>query len=487
MIEDAELLRRYAENRSEEAFGELVRRHLNLVYSAALRQVGGDPQLAEDVAQTVFLDLSRKAAALSRRPVLTGWLYTGAHFAAAKIARTGQRRQAREQEAHAMYVLERNSEPDLDWTALHPVLDSAMHELNEADRQAILLRYFEGRPLAEIGAKLGLKENAARMRVERALEKLRVLLGKRGIWSGTSELAVELANQSIGAAPAGLIAKITAATAASAVIGGGAEITLMKIMTMSKLKIAATSVLLAASAMTALHFQHQAAGLRTELAAAGEQTTATAAELARLEEENQRLSKMSVAVEDEMAGLRKDREELVRLRGEVGRLRNLAEDLQKARNSGQNVPVTAQTPQNDSNPTPKLTGRTIYELARQNQLDTLRSMLNAHPELVSEGGGPFSSTPLHTASGHHLMEIVDELLRHHANVNAQNEMGATPLHDVIKGDGSPGSGKEIAEALIRNGADVSIKDHAGKTPLAFAIEKNQNEIVEILRQAGAKQ
>src|ERR1041385_3693351 len=102
MIPDGELLRRYIESHSESAFAELVARHLDLVYSTALRQVNGDAHLAQDVAQTVFIDLARKAATLTQRSVLTGWLYTSSSFAAAKAVRTEQRRQTHEQEAQAI-------------------------------------------------------------------------------------------------------------------------------------------------------------------------------------------------------------------------------------------------------------------------------------------------------------------------------------------------------------------------------------------------
>src|SRR5262245_19666298 len=124
MTSDCELLRRYAETRSEEAFVELVRRHLDLVYSAALRQVNGDAHLAQDVAQTVFADLARKAGPLSRRSVLTGWLYTSTHFAAAKVVRAGRRRHVREQEAHNMRELLHEAAPGPDWDKLRPVLDA---------------------------------------------------------------------------------------------------------------------------------------------------------------------------------------------------------------------------------------------------------------------------------------------------------------------------------------------------------------------------
>ncbi len=152
--------------------------------AAALRQVGGDVHLAQEVAQGVLLDVARKARRLALRPTITGWLYTNGRFAAAKALRSRLRRLNHETEAQAMNDL--LSPPavgpagETDWNELRPVLDAAMHELSEPDREAILLRFFEGRSLAEVGAAIGLAENSARMRVERALEKLRVRLARRG-------------------------------------------------------------------------------------------------------------------------------------------------------------------------------------------------------------------------------------------------------------------------------------------------------------------
>src|SRR5262245_27530124 len=152
---DGDILREYAERRSEEAFAELVRRHLNLVYSAALRQLHGDAHLAQDVAQNVFTDLARKAGSLSGRRDLAGWLYTSTHFTAAKAVRTARRRHAREQEAQAMQEMLHSPTTELDWDSLRPVLDNVMLELKETEREAILMRYFENRQLSEIGERLG--------------------------------------------------------------------------------------------------------------------------------------------------------------------------------------------------------------------------------------------------------------------------------------------------------------------------------------------
>src|SRR5262245_51110040 len=166
-----ELLRRYVEGQSEEAFAELVRRHIDLVYSAALRQVGGDAAAAQDVTQAVFTDLARKASYLTRHASLTGWLYTSTRFQASKARRSEQRRRVREQEAHTMSQILQTTDSDPGWNELKPVLDEVMHELKNDDREAVLMRYFEERPLAEIGARFGLSDNAARMRVERSLDK----------------------------------------------------------------------------------------------------------------------------------------------------------------------------------------------------------------------------------------------------------------------------------------------------------------------------
>ena len=219
--ENSELLRRYVADRSESAFATLVERHLGLVYSAALRQVSGDTQAAQDVTQAVFCDLARQAPRLTRHPSLTGWLYTSTRYLAAKARRTEQRRRAREQQAHAMNQLLQTGNPDPAWQELRPVLDDAMHELNAADREAVLLRYFEKRPLAEIGARLGLTENAARMRVERAVDKLRAVLAKRGVTSTAAALAASLAQHTVGAAPAGLATQVTRAALTAGVVGGG--------------------------------------------------------------------------------------------------------------------------------------------------------------------------------------------------------------------------------------------------------------------------
>ncbi len=216
-----ELLRRYAVDGSESAFTELVRQHIDLVYSAALRQVNGDAGAAQDITQAVFTDLARKASRLAGHTSLTGWLYTSARFEAAKVRRAEQRRHAREQESHAMNQLLQPNDTGDAWHDMRFMLDDVMHELNDADREAVLLRYFERKPLAEIGARLGLSENAARMRVDRALEKLRTELSKKGITSTGAALALALTERAVSAAPATLVVDVSK-TALGAVVAAAA-------------------------------------------------------------------------------------------------------------------------------------------------------------------------------------------------------------------------------------------------------------------------
>ncbi|HWA24694.1 MAG TPA: sigma-70 family RNA polymerase sigma factor [Lacunisphaera sp.] len=218
MTDDAELLRRYANGRSEEAFAMLVQRHLPLVYHAALRRTNGDTHLAEDVAQAVFADLARSAGELQRHAMLAGWLYVATRHAAANAMRTETRRKIREYEAVIMNDAPAREVAESEWARLRPELDSVMDELAGSDRDAVLLRYFENRPYAEIGAILRLSDDAARRRVDRALEKLRTLLARRGITSTAAALSSLLTAQSAVAAPTGLAATV----AGSALAGAGA-------------------------------------------------------------------------------------------------------------------------------------------------------------------------------------------------------------------------------------------------------------------------
>jgi RNA polymerase sigma factor (sigma-70 family) len=220
MDDDAQLLARYVRDGSEAAFTELVRRYLNLVYSAALRQVGGDRHRAEEVAQVVFADLARKASDLSRHSALIGWLYTSTHYAARNLARSERRRRTHEEEAQAMHDI-LLTEPNADWEHLRPIIDDAMQDLNARERDAVLLRFFDKQSFAEVGAKLGITENAARKTTERAIEKLRDLLARRGVTSTASALAVVMAEQAVVAAPIGMVASVSAAALQSAVIGAG--------------------------------------------------------------------------------------------------------------------------------------------------------------------------------------------------------------------------------------------------------------------------
>ena len=312
MIPDHELLRRYAETGDETSFAELVRRHVSLVYSAALRQVNGDAHLAQDVTQLVFADFARKAGALARHRVLVGWLFTSTRYAAAKLVRGAQRRRAREAEAELMQEIvhdERANAPD--WAKVQPVLDAALAELGETDRTAVLLRFFEGRDFAGVGARLGLSDNTARMRVERAMEKLRVALDRRGVTSTTAALALALGNQAVVAAPAGLAATVTgAALGSAAAVGSGAAVLTFMSMTKMQFGIAAAVIALGVGGV-AVQVKSNAV-LRDELA-----ELRGSNDIAALQAENERLTRIA----NEVRALRADDAELARLEEEAAKLK----------------------------------------------------------------------------------------------------------------------------------------------------------------------
>jgi RNA polymerase sigma factor (sigma-70 family) len=251
MTEDAELLRRYVRDRSEAAFAELVNRRVDLVYAVALRQVGGDEHLAEDVTQRVFADLARKAKELSSRVVLSGWLYRSAQFAAADVVRSERRRRERENESYTMHETLPNADVNVEWKKLRPVLDEVLGELDEEDRDAVALRFFEERSFADVGHALRLSEDAARKRVTRALDKLHGLLARRGVSSTTAAVGLALANQAGVAAPAELAAAIVGGAFSQSTVAGTAAAggTAGFLAFLGPAKFAATAVVVAAAAI----------------------------------------------------------------------------------------------------------------------------------------------------------------------------------------------------------------------------------------------
>lgn len=322
MTDSEKLLAEYVEGGSEAAFREIVARYVNLVHSTALRLVDGDIQLAEDVTQTVFIRLSRNARKLSRKSMLGGWLHRDTCYVASKTMRSERRRRTREREAALM-----NSNHPSDGVENLSLLDQAINLLGNEDRTAILLRFFEQRDFRSVGLAMGTSEDAARMRVTRALNKLQSMLKRRGATFSAAALATTLAAQAVSAAPAGLAASVAGIALASSTATAGASATLLKLMTITKLK---AGIAIAAAVTAPLAFQQQVkVKLRDENLALRQQL----GQFAQLTAENQRLSKLlaqASAADDRMS-------ELLRLRGEVAMLRKLTNELATLREDGRRL------------------------------------------------------------------------------------------------------------------------------------------------------
>jgi uncharacterized protein (TIGR03435 family) len=238
-LTDGELLADFARSGSGEAFAALVARYVNLVYSTALRFTG-NAHHAEEISQAVFIILSRKAGGLSRRVVLSGWLYQTARLTAANFVKGEIRRHHREQEAYMQSTL---NDPDPEaWRQIAPLLDDAMGGLGETDRNAVVLRFFENKTAAEVAAVLKVSEAAAHKRTRRALEKLRKFFSKRGVRSTTAIVAGTISLHSVQAAPAALAKTVTAAAIVKGAAASGSILTLvkgaLKVMAWTKAKTA---------------------------------------------------------------------------------------------------------------------------------------------------------------------------------------------------------------------------------------------------------
>ncbi|MEK7706852.1 MAG: sigma-70 family RNA polymerase sigma factor, partial [Verrucomicrobiota bacterium] len=328
MTDSQDLLAEYRRNGSDAAFRELIARYVDLVYSTALRLVEGDTHRAEDVAQTVFVDLARLVRTLSPEVRLGGWLHRHTCFVAANTLRGERRRQSRERQAVEMNALQNHSEADFSQVA--PLLDEAINELGEADRTAILLRFFEQHDFRSVGEALGSNEDAARMRVTRALEKLEEFLKRRGVTASAASLGVVLTANAVQAAPVGLV--VTISTAAAALAGTTATIATYTTMNWLNIKSIASIVVAAIAAGTGAHLvqQREANRLRSE-------NQQLIAQLNQLTAERDTALSAASQNNDEVEQRRKDKNELLRLRGEVGVLRQQTLQLGKSREENQRL------------------------------------------------------------------------------------------------------------------------------------------------------
>lgn len=331
---DSQLLLAYADQGSEAAFAELTHRYINLVYSAALR-MSVEPHLAEDVAQRTFVALAKSARELSSRPVLSGWMHRTAQNIAAESIRAEVRRHAREQQAAAMNTTD--SSNDARWEDISPHLDTAVGELSESDRDAVLLRYFENKSAREMAVTLGVSEEAAQKRVNRAVERLRAVFGQRGITLGAGALAAISAN-AIQAAPASLALTFSTAGAMAGISGA--------------IVSAATTTApnIALQTMTWINAKTITSALVTGILVGGTVYITQKQQMERLRADNQQLLAVqsnaqklrneaiasTSALQAELERLRKEQTELLRLRGQVAELRAQMRAANSQTNRGPN-------------------------------------------------------------------------------------------------------------------------------------------------------
>ena len=330
MTDNQNLLTEYRQTGSDAAFRELVSRYVDLVYSTALRLVNGDAHRAQDVAQTVFVNLARKARTLPEDVSLGGWLHRDTCLAAGHVLRGERRRQSRERQAAEMNALQNHS--DADYSHVAPLLDEAINELGEADRTAILLRFFEQHDFRAVGQALGGNEDAARMRVNRALEKLEEFLKRRGITTTAASLGVVLTANAVQAAPVGLA--LTISTAAAAITGTTlattATITATKAIAMTALQKTIVTATLAVLAGAGIYEARQAAQLREQVQTLQQQQAPLVEQIGQLQSERDEATNSLALLKEELAKNRQSSSELLKLRGEVGLLRKQAQESKQA-------------------------------------------------------------------------------------------------------------------------------------------------------------
>jgi RNA polymerase sigma factor (sigma-70 family) len=312
-------LLQYVQTGSDEAFAEIVTRYLDLVYSVALRSVEGDTHLAEDVAQTVFADLARLAGSLPAKTMLGGWLHRHTCFLAANTMRAERRRRARERAAAELRALDSKAEPPMD--AIGPILDDAVNQLAEPDRLAILLRFFEERDFRGVGEVLGSNEDAARMRVHRALEKLQELLKRRGISTSAAGLGLLLSANAVQSTPAGLASTISKAAVLAPLTTQSAAALAGKTLVMTTLQKSLVTGAIALLGGASLYQAARILNLERQVQVLQRQPAPWAGQIDQLRRQRDLASNSLAASLAENERLRRENTELPGLRGQVNQLR----------------------------------------------------------------------------------------------------------------------------------------------------------------------
>jgi RNA polymerase sigma factor (sigma-70 family) len=323
-VPDARLLREFATRGNDAAFREIVSRHTDLIFSAALRQVNS-PDSAADIAQKVFCDLAHKAGEVAEKfsadASLAGWLFRSTRFAALNHLRDESRRRAHERQA--MEQLLTNSESAADWEQIRPLLDEAMDTLNDDDRDALLLRFFKNKNLREVGEQLKISDDAAQKRVSRAVEKLREFFTKRKITMGASGLTILISANAVQSAPLGLAAKIFMFALAGKTISTSTVIAATKTIAMTTLQKTLVVAALTAAIGTGIYQAHQVSQLREQVQNLQQSQLPLNEQLAQLQHERDNATNQLAGLLAENAQLKSNsnEDELLKLRGEVTQLK----------------------------------------------------------------------------------------------------------------------------------------------------------------------
>ena len=330
-LSDTELLEQFARNKSEAAFAELVERHIGLVYSTAFRKTG-NPQQSEDITQAVFIILARKANSLGPKTVLPGWLHHTARFTAANLRRAELCRIRREQEAFMQSTMDETA-PDALWRGLSPLLDDAVASLGASERDAIVLRFFQNRSLAEVGATLGASEDATRMRVNRALEKMRKFFARRGVTISSAAIAGTISANSAHAAPAGLAAIVSTNVFSGTTLTTAAVVAATKAIAMTTLQKAIVTAALVATVGAGIFEAHQNSESQKQIQNLQQQQNSLNEQFAQLQSERDDATNQlgGLIAENDRLKSNSNERELLKLRGEVAASRAVADAAAKTR------------------------------------------------------------------------------------------------------------------------------------------------------------